>query len=160
MASFKLTGRVEAPIDAVFDIFSDIPRADKMIDAIVRIEMLTDGPVGVGTRWRETRMMFKREATEAMEVTAFDRGRSYTIGCTSCGCEYESTWRFLAEGGATQVEFEMGYRPVSFFAKAMSPLGRLMAPMMKKCFEKDFQALKAVAESGDAPDAAQGRAIA
>ncbi len=42
MASFKLTKRVEAPIDAVFDIFSDIPRADEMIDDIVKIEMLTD----------------------------------------------------------------------------------------------------------------------
>ncbi len=155
MASFKLTGRVEAPIDAVFDVFSDIPRAGEMIDAIVRIEMLTDGPVGVGTRWRETRLMFKRETTEAMEVTAFDRARSYTVRCESCGCEYESTWRFDADGGATLVEFEMDYRPVSFFAKVMSPLGRLMAPMMKKCFLKDFEALKALAESRDTPDAAQ-----
>ncbi len=160
MASFKLTRRVEAPIDAVFDIFSDIPRADEMIEAIVKIEMLTDGPVGVGTRWRETRMMFKREATEEMWVTAFERGKSYTVGCESCGCEYESTWRFDAEGDATQVEFEMSYRPLTFFAKVMSPLGRLMMPMMKKCFEKDFQALKALAESGDTPDAARGRALA
>ncbi len=160
MASFKLTSRVEAPIDAVFDLFSDIPRADEMIDAIVKIEMLTDGPVGVGTRWRETRMMFKREATEEMQVTAFDPGKSYTVGCASCGCEYESTWRFESEGGATLVEFEMGWRPVSFLAKVMSPLGRLMAPMMKKCFMKDFAALKALAESGDAPDADQGRALA
>ncbi len=160
MASFKLTRRVEAPIDAVFDIFSDIPRADEMIDDIVRIEMLTDGPVGVGTRWRETRIMFKREATEEMEVTAFNRGKSYTVGCEACGCEYESTWRFQPEGGATLVEFEMGYRPVTFLAKVMSPLGRIMAPMMKTCFEKDFQAMKALAESGAAPDAAESRAIA
>lgn len=147
MPSFTLTRRVEAPIDAVFDVFSDIPRADRMIDDIVRIEMLTTGPVDVGTRWRETRRMFKREATEEMAVTAFERGRSYTVACDACGCEYESTWRFESEGDATLVEFEMGYRPVTFFAKVMSPLGRLMAPMMKKCFEKDFQALKTLAES-------------
>ena len=160
MASFKLTNRVEAPIDAVFDIFSDIPRAAEMIDDIVRIEMLTDRPVGVGTRWRETRMMFKREATEEMEVTAFDRRKSYTVGCESCGCEYESTWRFDADGDATLVEFEMNYRPVTFFAKVMSPLGRLMAPMMKKCFEKDFQALKVIAESGASPETTKDAALA
>ena len=160
MASFKLTRRVEAPIDAVFDIFSDIPRADEMIDDIIKVEMLTDGPVGVGTRWRETRVMFKREATEEMWVTAYERGKSYTVGCESCGCAYESTWRFESEGDATQVEFEMGYRALTFFAKLMSPLGRLMMPMMKKCFEKDFQALKTLAESGGTPDPAQGRALA
>ena len=54
----------------------------------------------------------------------------------------------------------MNYGPVTSFAKVRSPLGRLMAPMMKKCFEKDFQALKALAESGDSPEAAQGRALA
>ena len=160
MAGFKLTTRVEAPIDAVFDIYSDIPHAGEMIDGIEEIEMLTDGPVGVGTRWRETRMMFKRKATEEMRVTAFERGKSYTVACNSCGCEYESTWRFDAEGDATRVEFEMSYRPLTFFAKVMSPLGRLMMPMMKKCFEKDFQALKAAAESGDTPDAARGGALA
>ena len=160
MPSFILTRRVEAPIAAVFDIFSDIPRADEMINDIIEIEMLTDGPVGVGTRWRETRMMFKRKATEEMEVTAFDRGRSYTVGCESCGCEYESTWRFESEGDATLVEFEMGYRPVTFMARVMSPLGRLMMPMMKKCFEKDFQALKTLAESGAAPGGAEGPALA
>jgi len=32
--------------------------------------------------------------------------------------------------------------------------------MMKKCFEKDFQALKELAESGDTPDAARGGALA
>ncbi len=160
MPSFKLTRRVEAPINAVFDIFSDIPRAEEMIDDIIKIEMLTDGPVGVGTRWRETRMMFKREATEEMWVTAFEPGTSYTVGCESCGCEYETAWRFETEGDATLVEFEMGYRPLTFFAKVMSPLGRLMMPMMKKCFEKDFQALKTLAESGSAPDGVEGPALA
>ncbi len=159
MPSFTLSRRVEAPVDAVFDVFSDIPRAREMIDQITGIEMLTDGPVGVGTRWRETRMVFKREATEVMEVTAFEPRRSYTVGCRSCGCEYESTWRFEPEGEATLVEFEMAYRPVTVLAKLMSPLGRLMAPTMKKCFEKDFQALKAVAESGGTPQATEDPAL-
>ncbi len=160
MPSFTISRRVEAPIDAVFDVFSDIPQAHEMIDQITAIEMLTDGPVGVGTRWRETRMMFKRAATEEMEVTAFEPGRSYTVGCRSCGCEYESTWRFETEGDATRVEFEMGYRPLTFFAKLMSPLGRFMMPMMKKCFENDFQALKTVAESGPTPEATEDSVLA
>ncbi len=160
MSSFTLSQRVKAPVDRVFDVFSDIPRAHEMVDQIVRIEMLTDGPVDVGTRWRETRLMFKREATEEMWVTAFDAGRSYTVGCESCGCTYECTWRFAPDGDATLVEFEMSSQPVTFFAKVMSPLGRLMMPMMKKCFEKDFQALKTVAEAGDVSAAPEGTALA
>ncbi len=160
MPRFLLSRRVEAPADRVFDVFSDIPRAHEMVDQIVRIEMLTDGPVDVGTRWRETRLMFKREATEEMWVTAFDAGRSYTVGCESCGCTYESVWRFTPDGDATLVEFEMSYQPLTFLAKVMSPVGRIMLPMMKKCFEKDFQALKTVAEAGDVSVAADGTALA
>ena len=148
MPCCTLSRRVEAPIDAVFGVFSDIPRAHEMIEQITAIDMLTDGPVGVGTRWRETRRVFKREATEQMQVTAFEPGQSYTVECRSCGCEYESTWRFEPDGDATLVKFEMGYRPLTVVAKLMSPLGRLMMPMMKQCFERDFLALKAVAESG------------
>ena len=65
MPSFTLSRRVEALIDAVFAAFSDIPRGHEMIEQITAIEMLTDGPVGVGTRWRETRMMFKRAAIDS-----------------------------------------------------------------------------------------------
>lgn len=160
MPCFTLSRRVEAPIDRVFAVFSDIPRAHEMIDQITAIEMLTDGPVGVGTRWREKRVMFKREATEEMEVTAFEPGQRYTVGCRSCGCEYESTWRFEPDGDSTQVEFEFAYRPLTLVAKLTYPLGRLMMPMMKKCFETDFLALKAVAESGGAPEAAEDAALA
>ena len=54
----------------------------------------------------------------------------------------------------------MSYRPLTFFAKVMSPLGRLMLPMMKKCFEKDFQALKTIAEAGDVSVAPDGTSLA
>ncbi len=55
-----------------------ITRGDFGDHAVERLDSGTD--FGVGTTWRETRVMFGREATEVMEIVAVDEGRSYD-GC-------------------------------------------------------------------------------
>ena len=51
--------------------------------------------------------MFKREATEEMQVSAFERDRSYTLACDSCSCAYEFTHSFKPEGDGTVLEIWM-----------------------------------------------------
>ena len=59
---------VTRPVEDVFAVFTDLHRAAERIRGIERLEVLTDGPVGKGTRFRETRIMFRREATEEHRV--------------------------------------------------------------------------------------------
>jgi carbon monoxide dehydrogenase subunit G len=147
MASFSMSKRINAPVDRVFGIFTDFEHAADRIRGIQRLELLTNGPIGVGTRFRETRMMFKREATEEMEITAFEPGSSYAFGGNSCGSEFSTRFRFKPDAGGTRVDVDMQFRPVSLFAKIMSPLmGWMMGPSMRKAFDQDMEDLKAVAE--------------
>jgi len=141
--------RVAAPIDTVFDAASDVEHAAEHIRGIEKIELLAPGSVGVGTRWRETRKMMGHEATETLKITAFDRPRSYTIGCLSCGSYFETTFRFApADADATDVNVEVNCEPRSFMAKFMAPLGKFMfAKMMSKCMDDDLEDIKRAAES-------------
>jgi hypothetical protein len=123
---------VSAPPQAVFQQAADFPRAADRIRGILRIEMLTDGPVRVGTRFKETRMMFKRECTEQMEVSAFEPPHRYTLTSISCGCRYEATLRFTPARGGTDVEMTFDAQPLTFLAKLMS---FMMRPMMKSCMK-------------------------
>ncbi len=148
MAGFILTRTVEAPCAEVFRVFTDFARLPERIPDIKKVEMLTDGPVGVGSRFRETRVLFKKEATEVMEVTAFEADRLITLGCDSCGCHYEMTHRFTPQGDGTRVEFEVKTEARSFFARLMKPLAALMMGAMKRCIEKDIDALKSAVEAG------------
>lgn len=148
MARMKIATRFNAPVDKVFAACTDFANMPERIGGIERVEMLSEGPVGVGTRFRETRIMFKREATEEMQVSAFERDRSYTLACDSCGCAYEFTHSFKPDADATVVEMELNTRPISFFAKLMSPFGKLMMGSMKKCISKDMDDLRASVESG------------
>ena len=49
--------RVEAPVEKTFAVYSDVTNAAGRIKGIRKIELLTPGPVGVGTKFRETRVM-------------------------------------------------------------------------------------------------------
>ncbi len=147
MATFKITKKVDAPIEKVFEKFSDFARAAHHVEGIVKVEMLTEPPVNVGTRFKETRVMFGREATEEMRVTEFEPNRKYTVTADSCGAKFESTFRFTPVGSGTQVEMEMLLTPVSLFAKLMAPLGnRMMGRVMKKAMECDMDQIKSACE--------------
>jgi len=150
MPTMKMTRTIRADRDSVFRVFSDFPNAAARLSGVTRLEVLTDGPIGVGTRFLETRVMFNKEHTEEMDVVAFEPGKSYTIRNDSCGCVYDFTFRFVDRDGHTDVEMDLRGRPVSLFAKLMSPLSSLMfSSMMKKCMNRDLDELQAAAESTD-----------
>ena len=88
MHLLTVTETVAAPAARVFERATDIRSWQDTIDAIDRIEMLAEGPAGVGTRFRETRTMMGKEAREEMEVTAFEppapgRSRHGRTACTT-----------------------------------------------------------------------------
>jgi carbon monoxide dehydrogenase subunit G len=146
MGWVTLSAFVNAPRARVFHLFADVENAPGRVKGIKRVELLTSGPVGLGTRFKETRLMFNREATEVMEFTAFDPDRSYTLGCDTCGARYVSTFRFEPEGDGTRVTYEFEYRARSILAWLMKPLGWLMRGMIRKCVQQDIDDLKAFAE--------------
>jgi len=148
MARIVLSKKIEATPSAVFAVFSDFANAAGRIKAITKLEILTPGPIGVGTRFKETRVMFGKDCTEEMQITAFDPGRSYEITCHSCGAEYRTIFHFAQDGDGTRVDAEFSTRATSFWAKLMAPLGWMMKGMMKKCLQQDLDDLQKVAESG------------
>lgn len=147
MAQFTYNLTIKRDVDEVFRVFSDFEHAADRISGIKNIEVLTDGPIRAGVRFRETRVVFKKESTEEMEITAFEPNQFYTVECQSCGCAYTSTIRFSRNGAGTNVSFTMSAKPISTFAKIVSPLTSLMfGPMMRKCIAKDMDDLKTAIE--------------
>ena len=75
--------RIDAPAEAVWRTVTDIGRCHEIIPSIRRIEMLGDAPCGLGARWRETRIMFGREATEVLDLfTGLERALASPTGNT------------------------------------------------------------------------------
>lgn len=150
MARISLETTINAPAERVFDAISDFANTARLIKGITRIEMLTDGPTRVGTRFRESRIMFGKEATEVFEVVGFEPPRQYTLRAMSCGFEVNATMRCAPANGSTRLALDMISRPVTFMARLMSPLGALMNGQMRKAMDKDLQDIKTSLESADA----------
>lgn len=151
---FQTSIHVDADPTRTFAAFTDLRNAATNIRGIKHIEVLTDGPIRLGTVFKETRTMFGKDAVETMEITAFDAPRGYSVGCGSCGARFDTDFRFTPESGGTRVDVAMTTVATSFFAKMMSPLmGWMMVGTMRKCFENDLADIKAVAE-GKTPAAA------
>jgi uncharacterized membrane protein len=152
MAGFTLTKHVRAPVERVFDVFTDLHHAAERVNGIEAIEVLTEGPIGAGTRWRETRIMFGKAASEEMWISEFDPPRRYSVECDSCGARYVTHFRFTPEENGTRVEQEFTWSATSLLAWLMSPIARLMAKPMMQAMDQDLDDLKRAAEQ---PVAAQ-----
>lgn len=148
MASLTLTKRIAASIETVFPVATDLAHAAERIRGIAKIELITPGPVGVGTQWRETRKMMGHQSTETLEITAFDPPHGYTIGCDSCGAHIQTTFHFTPVGDETDVTLAVSLEARSLFAKLMSPLGNMMfGATMRKCMQDDLDDIKLAAEA-------------
>ncbi len=138
---------VKADPDTTFRVFADIPNTATMIAGIDSIEMLSEGPVGIGTRWRETRIMMGKVATEEMWVTGFDPPRSYVVEAESHGTHYHSRYDFEPAEGGTRVTLRFEGRPQSIAAKLMTIVGYLFMGQIRKMLAQDMADAAAHAES-------------
>ena len=103
MASVTVSSQIEAPVDKVFSVFTDIEHGAQHVTGIREIEMLTPERFGLGTRWRETREVLGRLDEPEMEVTAYDRNRTYTITHHKAGVRIDTVFTFEKSGAGTKV---------------------------------------------------------
>jgi hypothetical protein len=127
MAQFSMSKRVAAPVETVFDVTTELEHTAEHIRGIEKIELLTAGPIRMGTRWREARKIMGQQSTETLEVVGFDRLRSYSVGCESCGAYFETTFRFEPDGDGSLLTLDERTEARSLMAKLTSPLGNLIS---------------------------------
>lgn len=143
MGKLTASALVYAPLETTFAVYTDLAKAADRIPSITALELLTDGPVGLGTRWRETRLMFKKEAIEEMEISSFQPPHAYTVEANSNGMRYETLFEFVPEGDGTRVTWTFHSTPLTFGAKIMAPIfNLLLSGVMKKCMNDDLEALR------------------
>ncbi len=143
---------IDAVPETVFDTLSNLTGWPDMIEDIVSIELLTDGPVGVGTTFRETRMLFGKEAAEKMTFETFERPESYRLTARSGGSHYLTTTSFEPIPSGTRMQIHFRARPEKMVAWLLLPIALAMQGMLRKCLEKDLACIKASIEGRSTSD--------
>lgn len=139
---------VRADPARTWEVFADFDRAASRLPAILRLERVGETPWGVGARFRETRVVFRREATEEMEIVRWEPEVGYSVAAESCGTAFRTDVDFTPEEGGTRVRMSFAARPLTLAAKLMSPLGKLMMKSCMKTFAEESAILAGIAEGG------------
>lgn len=150
--TLELALTIQAPPAAVFAAATDLDHFGDWMQGFVRVERLSDGPLREGSRFREVRKMFGKEAAEHFEVTRFEPPKRLELFVDgSKGASKRGEYRFvhtfepLEEGRATRVT-------LTGTIDGMGPLGAvfgfLFKGMFRRALQRDLEALKAWVERG------------
>lgn len=146
----QLERLVQAPVERVWDVLTDIEHADQTLSGVEHVELMTEGSYRVGTQWRETRRMFGKEATEQMQVTMVEAPTRTTIEADSSGVHYVTEFTLTpASTAATMLSmsFTATQGQANRVQKALwRVFGRLGAKATEKVMAKDLQDIAARAE--------------
>jgi uncharacterized membrane protein len=142
-----ITGTIEIarPPQDVFDYVADIKRQGEWQEAIVSVEVETEGPTRVGTRAVETRRVPGGTRSFPFEMTEHDPPRRSSFQVTGGPVRPHGTMTFtpLDNGTRTRVDFQMEF--------VGHGLGVLLLPLVnrdaRRQVPKDMSALKQRLES-------------
>lgn len=146
MAMLTVSRDVDAPAATVWAIITDLAGAPERLSSVIAVDVLEGPEFRVGTRWRETRTMFGRTATEEMTVSAVEPGRSYTTEADSHNAHYTSAMSVTPTGAGCRLTMTFEGQPHGFAARVMAvTLGWLLAGQTRKAMARDLDEIAAAA---------------
>ncbi len=142
MATVKVSSEMAAPVERVFQAFTDIEHGVGRVSGIRGIEILSPKGFSLGTRWRETREVLGRLDQAEMEVTAFELNRSYTITHYKAGVRIDTVFAFDPIPAGTRVSVEFGLHPQGLPPGLLSPIEWAMGGKVREVLSHDLADLK------------------
>jgi uncharacterized protein YndB with AHSA1/START domain len=126
MSTVAVTRLVEAPVAAVWRVFTDLEHRRAWLSSVTAVDVLGNGPFGAGTSWRETRGMGDGgEVTEEFQVVECVVPERFVVTSPGIGADYKMTYSFVPvvagrhRGGTMVTVVQDG--------GATAPIGRFLA---------------------------------
>ncbi|MEV0687187.1 SRPBCC family protein [Nocardia sp. NPDC050378] len=108
MKTITVRREIEAPVQRVWDVLTDLDNAPANLTGIVQVERVAGDTYAVGTRWRETRKVFGKEATEEMTVAEVEPLQRTVILAESGGMRYRSEFTLAPTPTGTALTMTFG----------------------------------------------------
>jgi carbon monoxide dehydrogenase subunit G len=140
---------IEKSIEDVWKAIIDFENCSNYINSIVDIEII-ENPKDtlIGFKWKETRVMFGKEATETMWITDYVENNYYQTRAESHGSIYISRLSLERVGENTKLTMSFAGEAQTFLTKILSVLmGFMIKGSMKKALLKDLNDIKKHLES-------------
>jgi hypothetical protein len=151
MPKIKVSAEVTAPVERVFELFTDVEHATGRVSGIKGIEVMSPGSFDLGYRWTETREVMGRLDDAVMEITAFERNRTYTVthykgGVLRSGVRIDTVFTFEPVPTGTKVSIEFELHPDGLPPGLLLPLEWAIGGKVRHILSDDLDDLKAAIE--------------
>ena len=104
MPGFEMSEFIPRSPQEVFDFISASENAPKVVPSVTSMVKLTEGPVRVGTRYCETRLMKGEEHQTELEIVEYEPVQKYAMKNETDGIETVYRYTFRPEEGGTRVD--------------------------------------------------------
>ncbi|HEX9998817.1 MAG TPA: SRPBCC family protein [Actinoplanes sp.] len=152
MSTVAVTRLIEAPVAAVWRVFTDLAGRREWLTAVTRVEVTTPGTFGAGTVWRETRRMSDGgEITEEFRVDQCVPAERFVVTSPGVGTDYRMTYTFVPvlagrHRGGTMVTAIQDGNPTVPAARILALIfGGLAAETAEVALRRDLDDLAAAA---------------
>ena len=142
MTTVTVDTTVAAQVERVFEVFTDLEHNAGRVSNIKEIEILTTGGFELGARWLETREVLTQFDSAEMEVTAFERNRTYTITHHKAGTRIDTVFTFEPVAGGTRARIEFNLDSHGLPPGMLAPLGWAIAGAVRDVISHDLADLK------------------
>jgi len=137
---------IERPIEEVFDFVADERNEPKYNSALLRSEKVTDGPIGLGTKFSASHKQGRRALDMDIQLTGYERPTrlASTTRMSMFDTEGELTFEPVRTGSTTlRWEWDLHFKGA---AKLLAPVAGLIGRRSERaCWE----GLKRHLESGE-----------
>ena len=138
---------INRPVETVFDFVADARNELRYNPLMLRAEKTSDGPIGLGTRFRTEITSMGRTTEWFIEITGHERPRQLTSSTHSSAVDIQGTLTFDPIGVGTRLRWSWELKPRGVF-KLMTPL---IGRMGQRLEERNWGNLKHFLEAQETP---------
>jgi len=143
MINLEFGTLIDRPVKDVFDFVSNPNNMSKWNSAVVSIQQVTPGAVGVGTKFKTVGEAMGRKLEGEMEVKSFEPGAKCGFQLHAGPMEMNLTMSFKTVGTGTKLNLNVEGNPAGIFKLAEGA----MTGQIKSLMEGNLERLKSVLES-------------
>jgi carbon monoxide dehydrogenase subunit G len=144
MINLDLSTLIDRPMKDVFAFVSNLNNMSKWNSAVVSLEQVTPGAVGVGTKFKSVGEMMGRRIEGEVQVTSYEPDTKTGFQMNAGPMQMNITISFKPVGTGTKVSLNAQGNPAGVFKLAEG----MMQGRVKSMMEENLARLKSVLEKG------------
>src|SRR5215211_1456708 len=144
MINLDLGTLIDRPVKDVFAFVSDLNNMSKWNSAVVSLQQVTPGDVGVGTKFKSVGEMMGRRIEGEVQVTSYEPDTKTGFQMNAGPMQINVTISFKPVGTGSKVSLNAEGNPAGVFKLAEG----MMQGRIKSMMEENLARLKSVLEKG------------